>query len=206
MKKALASGTAIVEVDQSIEYLREELKRVCSNQAIEYFIRLSGTSGKNEKPVRPFKNADDIIKHLATVELFKVREYNRDKETVLVMIPWNDSIDPRCEFRIFVVNGKLTAASPQRFWELHQHSSEELEAFEKALNNITFIGKVPYDTFVADVYINVETSTCHLIELNPFGAHSGAGASFFNWIDDFEVLYGRNTAQAELRYLSAINY
>lgn len=198
-KKELSARQPSVGVDA----LRQQLLNVCDGK--EFFVRLSGTSGKNEKAVRPFKNAEDIIKHLMSVELFRPREFDRDKDTFIILIPWNESIDPRCEFRIFVVNGKLTAASPQRYWELHQHSSEELEAFEHALKNIEFIGtSIPYSTFVADVYIDVASSTCHLIELNPFGAHCGAGASFFNWIDDYAVLYGQ--APPELRYLSAINY
>lgn len=106
------------------------------------------------------------------------------------MIPWNDKIDCRCEFRIFVVNKRITAASPQRFWDLHQYSSEELEAFEKAFEEAhkSFISDVPFATFVADVYVDVDSATCYLIELNPFGAHCGAGASFFNWIDDYNIL------------------
>jgi len=196
-KKNLCDGNI-----KDMTTLNHILTQICTGK--EYFVRLSGTSGKNEKSVRPFKSATDIIEHLTRVDLFKSREYERNKDTFVVLVPWNDAIDPRCEFRVFVVNNKLTAASPQRYWEHHQHSSEELEAFEKALNNIEFIGKVPYHTFVADVYIDVPTATCHLIELNPFGPHSGAGASFFNWIDDYDILYG--LAQPELRYLSAINY
>ncbi len=196
-KQMLLSGTA------KISPLKHQLDTICCSGK-EYFVRLSATSGKNEKPVRPFKCADDIIEHLMRVEQFRKREFDRNKDTFLVLIPWNDVIDPRCEFRIFVVDGKITAASPQRYWELHQHSGEELEAFQLALDNIAFIDKVPYRTFVADVYIDVSTAICHLIELNPFGAHSGAGASFFNWIDDYNILYG--LAPPELRYLSAINY
>lgn len=188
--------------DEGLGRLREQLQTFCDGR--EIFMRLSATSGKNEKAVRPFKSPDEIIKHLMSVEEYRAREYSREKETVLVLVPWNDIIDPRCEMRIFVVNEKLTAASPQRYWELHQHTSEELEAFENALNNIAFLNKVPYKTFVADVYIDVKTSVCHLIELNPFGAHSPAGSSFFNWIDDYDILYGK--APAEFRYLSAINY
>jgi hypothetical protein len=204
-KRTLGLGLTVVPE------LKHSLQQVCTGKTAktgkEYFVRLSGTSGKNEKPIRPFKYADDIIDHLARVELFRTREYERNKDTFLVLIPWNDAIDPRCEFRIFVVDNKLTAASPQRYWEHHQHSALELEAFETALNNIAFIGKVPYQTFVADVYIDVETSICHLIELNPFGAHCGAGASFFNWIDDYNLLYGLEPQpQPQLRYLSTINY
>ena len=170
----------------------------------EYFVRLSSTSGKNVKQIDSFTNADDIISHLVSNKLFVTQEYCRDKDTYLILVPWNDIIDSRCEFRIFVVNNKLTAASPQKFWELHQYSSEELKSIEHALSNISFINSVIYHTFVADIYVNMETQTCHLIELNPFGAHCGAGSSLFNWITDYDVLHG--LSQPELRYLSIINY
>ncbi len=175
-----------------------------------YFIRLSSTSGKNEKAVTPFTDADSILKHLLSVELFVVREYEREnKPTCLIMMEWNDSINERCEFRIFVVNNKLVAASPQRYWQNYQYSREELKAFQFALSNIAF--NCEYKSYVADVYIDVTTRTCHLIELNPFGAHCGAGSSIFNWITDYNVLHGlveleSESDTAELRYLSAINY
>ena len=87
---------------------------------------------------------------------------------------------------------------------IRDSTQEELEGFEEALSNLTFLDHIPYHTFVADVYIDTSTHTCHLIELNPFGAHCGAGASFFNWVTDYDVLYGLKPA--EMRYLSAINY
>ncbi len=175
----------------------------------QYFVRLSGTSGKNEKSVEPFDNARMIIRHLVSVKLFVEQEYNQDKETYLILIPWNETIDSRCELRIFVVDNQLTAASTQKWWELQQYSEEELDAIEYALMNIGFIGYIPYTTFVADVYIDVNTKTCHLIELNPFGAASGAGSSLFNWEKDYDLLYGINhdkNKEIELRYLSIIEY
>ena len=169
----------------------------------EYFLRLSGTSGKNEQAPRPFSKPEDILAHLLKLNIIFTREYKRSKPTYIILIPWNDNIDVRNEFRIFVVNNKLSCASPQRWWEVHNYSPDELEYIEKALNNIKFIGKIPYNTFVADVYINHKS--CNLIELNPFGAHCGAGSSLFNWIDDYDQLHGKCN-NSELRYLSIIKY
>lgn len=173
-----------------------------------YFIRLSSTSGKNEKPVRPFEKPKDIVEHLMSVKLFADREYNRDKDTCLIMMPWQQIISNRCEFRIFVVNNKLTAASPQIYWKEHSYTTDELEVFQEVLSNIPFINKVIYNTYVADVFIDIDTKQCHLIELNPFGPASGAGSSLFNWISDYDILHGLNNEnnEAELRYLSIINF
>ena len=173
----------------------------------EYFIRMSSTSGKNEKSLRSFTRTDDILDHITGMKLFVDQEYKRlDKESYLILIPWNNQIESRHEFRIFVVNNKLTGVSQQNRYDLYQHSTEELEAFESALNNISFLDKCPYATYVADVYVDIQTKRCCLIELNPFGAHSGAGAALFNWMVDYELLHGLTDKPPELRYLSVINY
>lgn len=198
-----AEDKASLNVGETNSALKSKLEAVCCCGK-KYFVRLSGTSGKNERSVRPFQCAQEILDHLARIQQFRVREYSKDKETFLILIPWNDAIDARCEFRVFVVNGKLTAASPQKFWELQQYSCEELEAIQSALSTIAFLDYFLQKTFVADVYIDITTAICHLIELNPFGAHCGAGASFFNWIDDDKILCGHSPP--ELRYLSAINF
>ena len=120
-------------------------------------------------------------------------------------MPWNDKIDIRFEFRIFVCNKILTGVSQQSSKLLTQFSMEELEIIEKSLNNISFLDKVCYDTYVGDVYVDIETRICHLIELNPFGCHSGAGAALFNWVEDYDLLHGL-VSKPEFRYLSNINF
>lgn len=173
---------------------------------VDYFVRLSGTSGKNEVSPIPFNSALAIVKHLTKVDTFVTREYKRDKPTFVILIPWNDRIDPKTEFRIFVVDKQLTAASPQRWWELNQYSQEELESIQRGLLKFSHnFSDVPYNTFVADVYIDFATDSFHFIELNPFGAHCGAGSSLFNWKTDYNQLYG-NTDHVELRYLSIIDF
>ncbi len=173
----------------------------------EYFIRLSSTSGKNETPVRPFSNSFEIIEHLKRCKLFRSREYERDKPTYLILIPWNSMIDARNEFRIFVCDGVLCCASPQYWWETHNYSSDELDIIQFVLadsTNFEFMKQLPFNTFIADVYIDMDTSSFRIIELNPFGAHCGAGSSLFNWIDDYRLLHGLND-ESELRYLSIVD-
>ncbi len=108
-------------------------KTEISNKMIpnmKYFVRLSSTSGKNVKSVRPFSNVNDIISHITSNKLFVEQEYKRDKDSYLVLVPWNDNIDDRYEYRIFVVDGKLTAASQQNCRELYNYTSDELEMIE----------------------------------------------------------------------------
>lgn len=198
-----------LDLDGELSHFIDTIQQYMETGGVDkYFVRLSSTSGKNERSIPHLTNAKDIIKHITGNSLFINQEYNRKKPSWLILIPWNDKIDPRFEFRIFVVNNRLVAASPQRWWELIQHTIEELELFEEAFSNISFINHVhnPYHTFIADVYVDIESKSVKLIELNPFGAHCGAGSSLFNWIGDYDLLHGKNTEYAELRYLSAINY
>lgn len=176
------------------------LKKMIPNK--KYFVRLSGTSGKNIKSVRPFTNINDIILHITSNKLFIVQEYMRCKDSCLILIPWNEDIQEKYEYRIFVVNGQLTGASQQHIRQLYNYTSDELEMIETSLNNISFLDKMPYKNYVADIYCI--DNVFKLIELNPFGAHSGAGSSLFNWITDNDILNG--IKQSELRYLSIINY
>lgn len=166
------------------------------------FIRLSSTSGKNVKSVKPLTHVDEIIQHLTTNKLFVEQEYQRNKSSYLIIMPWNDAIDDRYEYRLFVVNGKLTGASQQNVRQLYNYTFDELDMIEHALTHISFLSLIPYQDYVADVYI--KEGVCHLIELNPFGASSGAGSSLFHWVNDYDILYGLKPPQ--WRYLSILCY
>jgi hypothetical protein len=184
----------------------DEFKNTIQNELIsgdEYFIKLSGTSGKNEKGINKFSKANDIISHLASVKLFVDQEYKREKDTYLILIKWNDKIELRNEFRIFVFNKKITGIS-QQSKKLFNYSEDELEIFQEAFSTINFIKNIPYNNCILDVYVDLEFKKCILIEINPFGAHCGAGSSLFKWDDDYELLHS-NSEYIEFRYLSIIN-
>lgn len=191
-----------VSEDFELQEFKDQISKVISTYTGGWFMRTSSTSGKNEDSLEPLYTANDVILRLTTIKLFVEKEYRRpEKDTYLILIPWNVDVelDPQYEFRIFVVNGKLTGACPQRWFDCYQYSEEELEKIEKSLMNLKFVDV--YKTFIADVYI---TDECHLIEFNPFGAYCGAGSALFNWIKDYDVLYGK--VEPELRYRSAISY
>jgi hypothetical protein len=127
----------------------------------EYFLRMSSTSGKNEESVKIFTNADDILNHITTIKLFVDQEYKRrDKESYIILMPWNYKIESRYEFRIFVVNNILTGVSQQNRYDLYNYTTEELEMIEMALNNISFLKLCPYSTYVGDVFVDIETKQC----------------------------------------------
>lgn len=188
----------------SLKQFYDELKLVMIS-GNEYFVRMSSTSGKNEESIKIFTDINDILDHITGMKLFVDQEYKyQDKDSYMILMPFNHKIQAKYEFRIFVVNNKLTGISQQNSYELHNYSKDELDDIERVLNNISFLESCPYRTYVADVYIDMEANQCNLIECNPFGAHCGAGSALFNWITDYDMLYNLTSDLPELRYLSVI--
>jgi len=207
-------GVKMLPIDQTIKQLLldhnplpdtfvTQIDNLLEGKQQRYFARLSSTSGKAYCPIKPYTSSKQIVSLLQSCKLYADKEYKRkDKPTYLILMPWNDVIDARNEFRLFVVNRRVTAASPQRWGEVHNYSEEELDSFQEILSNPEFVQHVPYATFIADVYISSHQQ-CHLIELNAFGPHSGVSSSLFHWIEDYDLLHG-NTQHGEFRYLSII--
>lgn len=172
--------------------IRDAIEHLASPARV--FMRLSGTSGKNEVPVEPLTASDNAIVRLTSNILFLNQEYERDKETAVILMPWCDEIERRTEFRVFVVDGRITAVSQQHWRELFGYSDEELDTVESAILGATFLRNAPYRRFVADVWVSFADKECHLIEYNPFGAHCGAGSALFEWQRDRAILYGSDIA------------
>jgi hypothetical protein len=60
-----------------------------------------------------------------------------------------------------------------------------------------------HDSCVIDAWVDFESKKLHIIELNPFGPSSGAGSSLFHWIEDYDLLHGKNL-EIIFRYISTI--
>lgn len=164
------------------------------------------TSGKNSVPVKPCRTAKEVVAHLAENPDIGMRDWARtDKDTYICFQEWNDAIDTRNEFRLFVFGDRIVALSPQRYWACHDYTQEELEAVEKAVLTCKlenpFAPGIPY---IIDAWIDFELRVLHVIEYNCFGDHSGAGSSLFNWIKDHNLLYGQEE-QTQFRFVSAVD-
>ena len=191
------------EKDKDMSLVREYINSKIGKDGL-WFVKTGCTSGKNESALQPLKNGDEIVDRLLEIREFQHRDFAIvDKDTYIIIRPWNDKINARNEFRLFVVNRKITGASPQKWAQCHNYTEDELDIVENSILNADLLRFSPYDTFVADVYIDFDTKICHLIEFNCFGDHSGAGSSLFNWRTDRDILYG--LTQPELRFLSPIN-
>lgn len=166
------------------------------------FIRLSGTSGKNSFELAPIQSIQDIFTFLRLNKNVRF-ELQKPKETCLILMPWRKEIEPKYEFRIFVHERRLTAVSQQDWFELFEYDDDDLCLFKEAFDSIEFISQLPYNSFVADVWVDRKMQCVNLIECNPFGAHSASGSALFNWDKDFDQLHGK-TNFVEFRFTSLL--
>lgn len=200
----LLSSRINIDSADLLKTLLNELKEIMI-PGQEYFMKLSGTSGKNEKSLSPLTSPHDVVKRMLSIRQFYTQEYSSLKDTFIVLLPWNDNINCRNEFRLFIVDKRIVAASPQKWWEDHHYSYQEIRNIELSLSSaVVVLNNITYNDCVADVYIDLDKGVLHIIELNPFGAFCGAGSSLFNWNKDYNQLNGFND-YCELRYLSTIN-
>jgi len=175
MKKKLASANIS-------GFIHPELTGWIQNISLPFdtcFAKLSGTSGKNEKRVKPIRTLEDLTTFLCGGNLILVsREFAvENKDTYLIFSEWKD-LDNRNEFRVFCRNKKIIGASQQFTGHYFHYTQDEIEQFLKAFEEMN-LNSIPYFEYTLDVYFGNEEM--NLIEINPFGAHSGCGSSLFEW-------------------------
>lgn len=197
----------VEELNDLYQEIHKSMKFHSQSGVGKYFVRMSSTSGKNSVPVRPFSDALDVLNFLITNPLFLRQEFAVSKNSYVILIPWNDSITKRSEIRLFVKNRQITCASQQYCFSCFNYTQDELNTIVDVLSSrekLKFLDVVPYNDFVADVWMNFETRECNLIECNPFGAYSSSGAGLYNWEKDYELM--NNCIKPEFRYQSVSKY
>lgn len=176
--------------DKRLLLLRQRLAAVMSFGG-EYYLRLSGTSSKKDRPLAPIKTAHRACDVLTSSFSFLSQEYcHPQKATSIIVMPWNHAIKPRCEFRVFIHNQRVTGIAPQRWYNAYIYTEEEIDIIEQSILRSEFWLDVPYKSLVADVYIDFTERQAYLIECNPFGIFGPSGSSLFSWKEDYDILYG----------------
>ena len=167
-----------------------------------YFGRLSSNSAKNEFKLEPLHSGLQVLDYITKCAKFIRQEYSsqtrmKNKQTFLVLIPWNSKIQSNNEFRIFVRNGKLTGIAQQKWYKKLDFTPKQLEIIMKAINKqyVYWCQCIPFTSFVADVWVDFENGQAYFLECNPFGIWAASGSSLFHWVHDYDVLYGRKGKQ-----------
>ncbi|KAJ4351026.1 hypothetical protein N0V95_004197 [Ascochyta clinopodiicola] len=197
----------------------------------KWFIRLDQMSPKDspfggKEPSSTFE--DVVIKLCSSMrawgclqrEVLAAEQQDRELQLQLVLNAWDDAMDPRREFRVFVpppaargaasvvAQFAITAVS-QYHWPLPFE-----RAFGFGLQETARLVCAGADALLESIKMFVQDEmdeqarglllrhgftfdvalqgdgTVRLVEVNPFGALSGCGACLFNWVGDGKVLYG----------------
>lgn len=197
----------------------------------DWFIRLDQMSPKDSAfgGTQPSTSFEDVVTKICTsmrawgclqreAELARRRE--GDVVMQLVLNPWDEAMDPRTEFRVFVAppaardapaevaHLRVTAVSQYRWsFPFERPLGCTLEATARAVCRGADEVLVDVKKFVIEdmgedmrnLLLEYGFSfdialqrdgTVRLVEVNPFGALSGCGACLFNWVRDGRVLYG----------------
>ncbi len=136
------------------------------------------------------------LPYLTKSKKFLAQEYTaRAKRTCVIAVPWSETISStkKWEFRLFMRNGSIVAASQQEWNTVFDYTDEDVETILRAIKAIRFLPHLPFKTCVLDTWIEPQTATLNLIEVNPWGP---SGSALFHYLADFNP-----TTPPELRLL-----
>lgn len=114
-----------------------------------------------------------------------------DGQLRLYLFPWVP-INPAREFRVFVHDRRVVAASQQHLYQCFESELDDEDQLTRwaAVLEAT-CAKVSFaPNYVADVAILADGAG-YFIEANPFGAQYSSGSGLFHWLRDADVLHGR---------------
>ncbi|KAK0641778.1 hypothetical protein B0T16DRAFT_420520 [Cercophora newfieldiana] len=180
------------------------------------FVRLSATSAKDSfakgapttKPGPLAPDADLVLRRLLTsgrvvgrLLALADRVWAEDPGEALIVQKWSQDIDLQREIRVFCYEGRVTAASQDIWWEKAGWRERYTDGFVQAITDVWDKVKdnLPFNTCTMDVLVTPPSTgtdgawTAKVIEFNGFGAHLNTGSDLFHWVNDADVLLGKNT-------------
>jgi hypothetical protein len=174
----------------------------------KWFIRTEDFSlKKTVSGVGPYNSLERILPAMLSSDKSHPCLRQTDAKKTLYFMPWIEITKDK-EFRVVVIDGRVTAISQQFFSEVNRWLAEKSEAELSEICRKIFVahqtefkGKLEYlgEKYVMDVALVGDEETPYFIEPNPFGAEYSSGSSLFHWIFDAEIIEGR--AQFELRFV-----
>ncbi|KAF5003551.1 hypothetical protein FDECE_9910 [Fusarium decemcellulare] len=184
------------------------------------FVRLDRCSPKDGRQTVPGRlslhSTDDIILRLTTSQRARndmLKSLEAGASTIdATFLPFNDRMESKREYRVYCApeTGVITAVSQycwHKPWIMAGRQPEssttkvaariwhEIQGIHREilqdLNPESELDKLLLSQgFSFDIFYDEEKESSQLVELNVFGARSGCGSCLFNWIEDFDVLYG----------------
>ena len=164
---------------------------------IKMFVKLLSSSAKNEQRVVPLYTVQQIIEFITGRVQFLQQDfrnyfkYHFDTPIGVVMMPWNESIDAKSEFRVFIRNRHLIAISQQAWYTVFHYTPEEIRTIASSiaeLFNQILRDRLPLPSAILDVTVDFDIQQAYLIEINPWGTWATSGSSLFDWVKDHSII------------------
>jgi D123 len=174
------------------EFMRCSARLLCVDAAHEggkHAIQLLASSARTVGDLQRFKT---LRAHMPTTSIC-VRE-------------WRDNIcaDAHREFRVFVVNNRLTAASAYDYVAYHRELVDEREQIRERIARFfadTLRDRLPHRTYIVDLFVPRNADELLVvIELNSF--ESWTSACLFSWTNDRDILLGKSDNDWPIRVVA----
>lgn len=164
---------------------------------IPMFVKLTSSSAKNETKPKPMYTVNDIIDFMTFRQQFlqldykNYFEYKFNQSKGIVLMPWNDHIDNRSEFRVFIRNKQLIAISQQCWYNVFHYTPEELHIIPQSICTMFYTklrDLLELPSAILDVTVDFKTKQTYLIEINPWATWATSGSALFDWVNDHEII------------------
>lgn len=168
------------------------------------FVRTEKTSLKTGcYGIGPYNSLKDILKSTATTK-FGHHAFNQDDKEINIYLMKYEKIDISKEFRVFVVDNKISCISQQNIYEKsyylisHPNLTELVEKLNLYFENNVKDKLAEYKNYIMDIALN-ERNEFYFIEINPFGKNYTSGSACFHWINDHQTIM--DNSFIEFRYV-----
>lgn len=164
-----------------------------------WFIRFEGRSPKDGRWEFPMVSPEDTIEQIIT-SARALYALNTENNYQLYFIEFKDYWKKHQEFRVFICNGKINAIS-QYYAEHNYYKDMDNDILSQLVIDIKeYIGKIIFPpNCTIDVCYIIETQEIELIEIGSFGYTSLTGSAMFDWMIDYDKLYGTQNDKTYLR-------
>ncbi|CZT07186.1 uncharacterized protein RAG0_12717 [Rhynchosporium agropyri] len=204
-------------ISAELEKVAKELGELGDVPLEGFFVRVSNFSLKdaddgNQKPLFAIYSA--LLKILSTKRaVYSLLDLQYETDLVdhkIFFFLYYTALDKLGEWRCFIFRGDLVAMSQTRFYQNH-HAIVKHDAIRELVRQARELWEeikpsFEFESTILDVYADVREEVFHakLIEMNPWGAHSGTGSLLFHWIDDEDILEPEaRTGKTVLRLVEA---
>ncbi|KAK1635874.1 hypothetical protein BDP81DRAFT_491138 [Colletotrichum phormii] len=197
-EKSETLGVLAAEMEQRTEDLQ-------TGTPAGYFIRTSrcspkGADGGNLQPINNMREAlTKLVSSKRTVQALLGLYYqiNQDAESTdnrLYFFPYYTHLDRLSEWHCYVKESHIVIISQSRFYQPN-HAGITNDMLSKLVFQARRLWSrmapdLDFKSCILDVYAEVldPDFEVKLIEIYPWGAHSGSGSLLFHWLDDADIL------------------